>query len=97
MLLDPGELQQFQNRSSQMVALDFMVSIASDTFIPTYDGNMTKVVEGHRRYRGFKKLILLDRKRLVELLDLHQNGTLSWNEFAVAVRSAHEKRTANST
>jgi hypothetical protein len=51
MLLDPGELQQFQNHSSQMAALDFMVSIASDTFIPTYDGNMAKVVEGHRRYK----------------------------------------------
>lgn len=50
MLLDPAELQQFQNHSSQMAALDFMVSIASNTFIPTYDGNMAKVVEGHRRY-----------------------------------------------
>lgn len=49
MLLDPVELQQFQNHSSQMAALDFMVSIASNTFIPTYDGNMAKVVEGHRR------------------------------------------------
>ncbi|KAH8496629.1 hypothetical protein H0E87_019391 [Populus deltoides] len=97
MLLDRGELQQFQNHSSQMAALDFMVSIASDTFIPTYDGNMAKVVEGHRRYRGFKKTILLDRKRLVELLDLHQNGTLSWNEFAVAVGSAHEKRMGQPT
>lgn len=49
-LLDPVELKQFQNHSSQMAALDFMVSIASNTFIPTYDGNMAKVVEGHRRY-----------------------------------------------
>ncbi|XP_038722274.1 rhamnogalacturonan I rhamnosyltransferase 1-like isoform X2 [Tripterygium wilfordii] len=92
MLLDPDELKQFQNHSSQMAALDFMVSIASNTFIPTYDGNMAKLVEGHRRYLGFKKTVLLDRKRLVELLDLHQNGTFSWNEFAVAVRLAHEKR-----
>ena len=23
---------------------------------------------------------------------MHQNGTLSWNEFAVAIRLAHEKR-----
>ncbi|KAJ6429470.1 hypothetical protein OIU84_020983 [Salix udensis] len=97
MLLDSGELQQFQNHSSQMAALDFMVSLASDTFIPTYDGNMAKVVEGHRRYLGFKKTILLDRKRLVEFLDLHQNGTLTWNEFAFAVRSAHEKRMGQPT
>ncbi|KAG6763947.1 hypothetical protein POTOM_031397 [Populus tomentosa] len=97
MLLYSGELQQFQNHSSQMAALDFMVSIASDTFIPTYDGNMAKVVEGHRRYLGFKKTILLDRKRLVELLDLHQNGTLTWNEFVFAVRSAHEKRMGQPT
>ncbi|CAJ2650422.1 unnamed protein product [Trifolium pratense] len=47
-LLALDELQQFQNHSSQMAALDFMVSIASNTFIPTYDGNMAKLVEGHR-------------------------------------------------
>ncbi|XP_039047058.1 rhamnogalacturonan I rhamnosyltransferase 1-like isoform X2 [Hibiscus syriacus] len=91
-ILDPAELQQFQNHSSQMAALDFMVSIASNTFIPTYDGNMAKVVEGHRRYLGFKKSILPDRKKLVELLDLHQNGTLPWNNYVLAVRQVHEKR-----
>ncbi|OVA08958.1 GDP-fucose protein O-fucosyltransferase [Macleaya cordata] len=92
MLLDPLDLQQFQNHSSQMAALDFMVSVASDIFIPTYDGNMAKLVEGHRRYLGFGKSILLYRKRLVELLDLHQNGTLSWDKFAGDVWLAHEKR-----
>lgn len=49
MLLDPEELQQFQNHSSQMAALDFIVSTASNIFIPSYDGNMAKLVEGHRR------------------------------------------------
>uniref|UniRef100_A0A5B6YW24 O-fucosyltransferase family protein n=1 Tax=Davidia involucrata TaxID=16924 RepID=A0A5B6YW24_DAVIN len=92
MLLDSEDLQKFQNHSSQMASLDFMVSTASNIFVPTYDGNMAKLVEGHRRYLGFKKTIQLDRKRLVELLNLHQNRTLSWDEFTVAVRLAHEKR-----
>ncbi|MCD7460729.1 Rhamnogalacturonan I rhamnosyltransferase 1 [Datura stramonium] len=92
MLLEPGELRHFQNHSSQMAALDFIVSTASSVFVPTYDGNMAKVVEGHRRYLGFKKTIQLDRKGLVELLDLHQNGTLTWNEFTAAVRQSHEGR-----
>lgn len=26
------------------------------------------------------------------LLDLHQNGSLSWDEFAVTVQVSHEKR-----
>uniref|UniRef100_A0A1J3J2V9 O-fucosyltransferase family protein n=1 Tax=Noccaea caerulescens TaxID=107243 RepID=A0A1J3J2V9_NOCCA len=90
MLLDPMELQQFQNHSSQMAALDFLVSVASNTFIPTYYGNMAKVVEGHRRYLGFKKTVLLNRKRLVELLELHNNKTLSWDQFAGAVKEAHQ-------
>jgi hypothetical protein len=49
-LLEPSDLRFFQNHSSQMAALDYMVSLESDIFVPTYDGNMAKVVEGHRRY-----------------------------------------------
>lgn len=49
-LLHPEDLRQFQNHSSQMAALDFIVSVASNTFVPTYDGNMARLVEGHRRY-----------------------------------------------
>jgi len=48
-LLANDELQQFRNHSSQMAALDFIVSVASNTFVPTYYGNMAKLVEGHRR------------------------------------------------
>lgn len=49
-LLEADDLRYFQNHSSQMAALDYMVSLESDIFVPTYDGNMAKVVEGHRRY-----------------------------------------------
>lgn len=49
-LLEPSDLKLFQNHSSQMAALDYLVSLESDIFVPTFDGNMAKVVEGHRRY-----------------------------------------------
>ncbi|KAJ0975378.1 hypothetical protein J5N97_017343 [Dioscorea zingiberensis] len=91
MLLGREDLKQFQNHSSQMAALDYMVSIASDVFIPTFNGNMAKVVEGHRRYLGFRKSIILDRKKLVELLDMYENKTLTWDGFVSAVRLAHER------
>ncbi|XP_024518188.1 O-fucosyltransferase 34 [Selaginella moellendorffii] len=92
MLLTEEELRPFQNRSSQMAALDYLVSLASDVFIPTYDGNMAKVVEGHRRYLGFRKTVLLDRKSLVELIDEYESGTFRWDEFAMAVRHLHAER-----
>lgn len=49
-LLEPSDLEFFRNHTSQMAALDYLVSLESDIFVPTYDGNMAKVVEGHRRY-----------------------------------------------
>lgn len=91
-LLDSEDLHQYENHSSQMAALDYLVSISSDIFIPTYDGNMAKVVEGHRRYLGFRKSIVLDRRKLVELLDMHANKTISWSEFTATVQEIHKNK-----
>ncbi|XP_057524112.1 rhamnogalacturonan I rhamnosyltransferase 1-like [Amaranthus tricolor] len=91
-LLEPSDLWFFQNRSSQMAALDYLVSLESDIFVPTYDGNMARVVEGHRRYMNFKKTITLDKKLLVELIDAYNSKSLSWDEFSSAVKAAHADR-----
>lgn len=92
-LLSDAELAPFRNRSSQMAALDYLVSVASDVFIPTYYGNMAKVVEGHRRYLGYRKTILLNRKAIVEQIDRLRNSTINMHEFSLEIRRAHEDRT----
>ena len=46
---------------------------------------------------GFRKTIVLDRKKLVELLDLFQGGALSWDEFSGAVKEAHKSRMSQPT
>lgn len=94
-LLDPSDLRFFQNHSSQMAALDYLVSLESDIFVPTYDGNMAKVVEGHRRYLEYKKTILLDRKLLVDLIDQYNMGSITWDEFSAAVKESHSERMGN--
>ncbi|CAN1313111.1 Rhamnogalacturonan I rhamnosyltransferase 1 [Linum perenne] len=49
-LLPASDLADIKNYSNRMAAVDYMVSLASDIFSPSYDGHMAKVVEGHRRY-----------------------------------------------
>ncbi|GAV79534.1 O-FucT domain-containing protein [Cephalotus follicularis] len=91
-LLPPSDLKPFQAYSNRMAALDYYVAVASDIFVPTNGGNMAKVVEGHRRFLGFKKTILLERKILVELIDEYTGGTLTWDELSLGVKEAHKDR-----
>lgn len=75
-LASAEELEPFVNFSSQMAALDYIVSVESDIFIPSYSGNMAMAVEGHRRFLGHRKTISPDRKGLVHLFDKLELGNL---------------------
>ncbi|XP_022732865.1 uncharacterized protein At1g04910-like [Durio zibethinus] len=93
LVLEPRELRPFLNHSDKMAALDYIVAIESDIFIPTYGGNMARAVEGHRRYMGFKTTIVLNKAILVSLIDDYKKGKLSWDEFALLVKKTHENLT----
>lgn len=60
---------------------------------PFYLKNLRFVTSSYtHRYLGFKRTILLDRRNLVGLLDLYQNGTIPWDEFESSVRRVHKNR-----
>ncbi|KAH9322080.1 hypothetical protein KI387_016719, partial [Taxus chinensis] len=87
----PNELESFLNHASQTAALDYIVSIESDVFIPSHSGNMARAVEGHRRFLGHRKTISPDRKGLVALFQQRERGELLEGiEFSQLVIKMHK-------
>ncbi|CAM0949954.1 unnamed protein product [Alopecurus aequalis] len=70
------ELEKFKNHASQVAALDYIISVESDVFIPSHSGNMARAVEGHRRFLGHRKTLTPDRRGLVELFGLLEKEEL---------------------
>lgn len=92
MLATPEELRGFANHASQTAALDYLISVESDVFIPSHSGNMARAVEGHRRFLGHQKTITPDRKGLVEIFDNLEAGQLEGPSFSHLVKHLHKNR-----
>ena len=47
------------------------------------------------RYLGYRKTLLLDRRKLIELIDLYQSNQLSWDGFSLAVKEHQDNYTGS--
>ncbi|KVI00303.1 GDP-fucose protein O-fucosyltransferase [Cynara cardunculus var. scolymus] len=66
-------------------AVDYMVCLLSDIFVPTYDGpsNFANNLLGHRLYYSFRTTIRPDRKGLAPIFIQREEGHLAGFEAAV--------------
>ncbi|KAL5990705.1 GDP-fucose protein O-fucosyltransferase 1 [Asimina triloba] len=66
-------------------AVDYMVCLLADIFMPTYDGpsNFANNLMGHRLYYGFRTTIQPDRKALAPIFIDRENGRTAGFEEAI--------------
>ncbi|KAL3677632.1 hypothetical protein R1sor_027580 [Riccia sorocarpa] len=89
LLAPPDEVVHVSSRNSpQGPAIDYMVCLLSDIFVPTYDGpgNLANHLIGQRLYYGFRTTLQPDREALSPLFRDFEKGRTGPSEFQNSVR-----------
>lgn len=83
--VEPSEELSGNSRGLLGSAVDYMVCLLSDIFMPTYDGpsNFANNLLGHRLYYGFRTTLRPDRKGLAPIFIDHEKGKTAGFEEAV--------------
>ncbi|KAK7840410.1 o-fucosyltransferase 37, partial [Quercus suber] len=87
-LAQNGELTQYINMSSALAAIDFIVSLSSDVFLPSHGGKMGSAMQGHRAYIGHRKYIKPNKRGVLSFFD---DTSISDAEFGSIMRKLHRK------
>jgi len=84
----PGELDSFSRKASLLAAIDYIVSLNSDVFMPSHGGNMGHAIQGHRAYAGHRKHITPNKR---QMLPYFLDKTLSEQDFNRVIRQLHNE------
>ncbi|VVB17870.1 unnamed protein product [Arabis nemorensis] len=87
-LAHKGELLPYTNRSSALAAIDYIVSLSSNVFLPSHGGNMAKAMQGNRAYVGHRKFIMPNKRAMLPLME---NSSVSESELSLVTRKLHHK------
>uniref|UniRef100_A0A7I4EHB8 O-fucosyltransferase family protein n=1 Tax=Physcomitrium patens TaxID=3218 RepID=A0A7I4EHB8_PHYPA len=84
------ELNRISTEGLLGPAVDYMVCLLSDIFMPTFEGpsNFANNLLGHRLYNGFHKSIIPDRRALAPIFMKMEEGSLDQGEFKERVKAA---------
>lgn len=84
----PGELDSFSGKASLLAAIDYIVSLNSDVFMPSHGGNMGHAIQGHRAYAGHRKHITPNKR---QMLPYFLDTTLSEQDVNRIIRQLHNE------
>ncbi|KAJ7525126.1 hypothetical protein O6H91_17G037300 [Diphasiastrum complanatum] len=84
----PEELQPFRKKASSLAAIDYLVSLNSDVFMPSHGGNMAHSLKGHRAFTGHRKHITPNKR---EMLPYFLNSTISQLDFDNTIKRLHNE------